>query len=109
MTEKQYKITIPIIPLYSQVNSVLKIWDNISKDAINSTIKAIKSQIGTVENPVDWSDPDQWIPERLSGDDAIIALKLWDECQKSFNPRYMYRLYLFVNTHALLLPDEAVA
>ena len=106
MTEKQYKITIPIIPLYSQVNSVLKIWDNISKDAINSTIKAIKSQIGTVENPVDWSDPDQWIPERLSGDDAIIALKLWDECQKSFNPRYMYRLYLFVNTHALLLPDD---
>jgi restriction system protein len=106
MTEKQYKITIPIMPLYSQVNTVLKIWDNTSKAAIHSTIKSIKSQIGTFENPVDWSDPDQWIPARLSGDEAQIALNLWEECQKSFNPRYMYRLYRFVDTHALLLTDD---
>lgn len=106
MTEKQFKITIPIMPLYSQVRSVLTIWDNIPKDAINSTIKSIKNQIGTFENPVDWSNPDQWIPERLSGDEAKIAMKLWKESQNSFNPRYMYRLYLFVNTHALLSSDN---
>jgi restriction system protein len=106
MAEKEYKITIPIMPLYSQVKSVLKIWDNTPKDSINSTIKAIKNQIGTLENPVDWSDPDLWIPERLSGDEAKIALNLWNESQKSFNPRYMYRLYLFVNTHALLQTDD---
>jgi len=94
------------MPLYSQVRSVLTIWDNIPKDAINSTIKSIKNQIGTFENPVDWSNPDQWIPERLSGDEAKIAMKLWKESQNSFNPRYMYRLYLFVNTHALLSSDN---
>jgi restriction system protein len=106
MSEKQYKITIPTMPLYSNLKSVLKIWNNIRKESINSTNKTILSQLGTIENPVDWSNPDQWINERLSGEEAIIALKVWNDSKKTINPRYMIRLYNFLNTHVLLELDN---
>jgi len=106
MSEKQYKITIPTMPLYSNLKSILKIWDNTRKESINITNKTILSQLGTIENPVDWSNPDQWINERLSGEEAIIALKVWNDSKKTINPRYMVRLYNFINTHALLELDK---
>jgi len=106
MSEKEYKITIPTMPLYSNLKSIIKIWDNVRKEAINNTNKTILSQVGTIENPVDWSNPDKWINERLSGDDAIIALKVWNESKKTINPRYMVRLYNFINNHGLLDVDS---
>jgi len=106
MAEKQYKITIPTMPLYSNLKSILKIWDNTRKESINRTNKTILSQVGTIENPVDWSNPDQWINERLSGEEATISLKVWKNSKNTINPRYMIRLYNFINTHALFDLDE---
>jgi restriction system protein len=106
MTEKQFKITIPVMPLYSNVKSIIKIWDNIRKEDINNTVKTMMGQLGTIEKPVDWSDPDEWIKERLTGEEALIASRIWNESKKTINPRYMYGLYNFVNTHKLLIVDE---
>jgi len=106
MSEKQYKITIPTMPLYSHVESIVKIWSNIRKETINNTIKALFDQVGTNENPIDWSNPDKWINEKLSGEEARIAFKVWNESNKTINPRYMWRLYHFINTHLLLTPDN---
>jgi len=94
------------MPLYSNLKNIIKIWDNVPKDSIKDTIRTILNQVGTIENPVDWSDPDKWINERLTGEDAIIALKVWNESKKTINPRYMVRLYNFINTHALLELDK---
>jgi restriction system protein len=106
MSDKITKITIPTMQLYSNVTSILKIWDNVRKDAIKNCINSIFTQVGTVENPVDWSNPDNWINERLSSEDKKIAFTVWDESEHSINPRYMHRLYHFINTHSLLLTDS---
>ncbi|MBU2552659.1 MAG: restriction endonuclease [Proteobacteria bacterium] len=70
-------------------------------------IQSIWSQTGTPQNPVDWSDPDSWIPERLSGDHAELAKRIWEESDGAVNPRHIYGAYLFINSFALLEPDSS--
>lgn len=106
MAEKGYKITIPTMPLYSNVKLILSIWNNTQKESIKSTINAIFSQTGTNENPMDWSNPYNWISQRLSGEESEIALKVWKISKESINPRYMHLLYNFINTHKLLEIDK---
>jgi restriction system protein len=43
---------------------------------------AIWEQRGTPQNPVDWSDPDAWISERLTGEDAEMAEVYGNEVKK---------------------------
>jgi restriction system protein len=62
-------------------------------------------QTGTPQDPVDWTDPDAWIPERLSGENAALAEKIWQESGKQVNPRHVYGSYLFINTYELLITD----
>jgi restriction system protein len=63
-------------------------------------------QMGTPQNPVDWSDPDEWIPQRLRGKSAELARKLWEGSGKEFNPRYGHGSYLFTKTYRLLDADS---
>jgi restriction system protein len=70
-------------------------------------LNAIKDQTGTPQSPVDWSDPDTWIEERLSGEHAVLARRLWQESGRTVNPRHVYGAYLFVNGQNLLVPDAA--
>jgi hypothetical protein len=44
-----------------------------------------------IQDPVDWSDPDTWIAQRLSGPDRDMALQIWQQSGKSVNPRYLSR------------------
>ncbi len=66
---------------------------------------AIFDQTGTPQNPVDWSNPDVWIDERLSGDEAALARRIWEESDKTVNPRHIYGAYLLMNGYDLLVPD----
>jgi restriction system protein len=56
----------------------------------------IQEQTGTPQNPVDWSEPDMWINERLKGEDAEIALRIWNQDNHILNPRHSYGSYLFL-------------
>jgi restriction system protein len=66
---------------------------------------AISDQTGTPQKPVDWSDPDAWIDERLSGDEAKLARRIWEESNRTVNPRHIAGAYLFMNGHDLLVSD----
>lgn len=107
MTERVYKVRAPLFPTYSEVRRLLNLFDGVSADDVRSLIRAIWDQTGTPQNPVDWSAPDTWIPERLSGQEAQLAQRIWIESSKLVNPRHMYGSYLFINSYDLLLPDSA--
>jgi restriction system protein len=64
--------------------------------------------MGTPQNPVDWSDPDKWINERLKGDLQAFANKIWQGSSKTLNPRYLYDSYLFINKQKLLVQDGGI-
>jgi restriction system protein len=61
---------------------------------VRDTIKAIHEQTGTPQNPVDWSNPDIWIDDRLSGNFRAMAWKIWKGSSKTLNPRHIYGCYL---------------
>lgn len=76
---------------------MMKAVSGYSLKSVRNMITAIHEQTGTPQNPVDWSEPDQWINERLRGEDAEIARKIWETDNHILNPRHSYGCYLFLN------------
>ena len=102
MSKRTLKVRTPHFPLYSEVCHLIRIFEGVSQDAIKAMVKCISEQAGTPRKPVDWSRPDSWIHKRLSGDDAILADRIWTASGQQVNPRYIYGSYLFINSSGLL-------
>lgn len=105
MSEIIYKVRTPLFPTYSIVKKLLQIFAGVQKTVVTGMIRAIMDQTGTPQLQVDWSEPDKWISERLTGDSAILANRIWSESHGTVNPRHVYGAYLFINTFELLSPD----
>jgi restriction system protein len=102
MTEKRSGVATVRIPTYSEVAQLLRIWEGIPKPVVTGMIKTIADQSGTTRKPVDWSDPDSWIGNRLSGEFGDLALRIWQESGNCINPRYVYDAYLFIISKGLM-------
>lgn len=100
-----HKVRAPLFPLYSEVRRLLTIFQGVPKATVRSMISTIHSQTGTPQNPVDWSDPDSWITERLSGKERELAQRVWEESEHTVNPRHTNGAYLFLNAYKLAAPD----
>lgn len=94
---KNYKVITPLFPTYAQVKAMMKAVSGYSLKSVRNMINAIFEQTGTPQKPVDWSEPDLWINERLSGENAQIALRIWQTDDHILNPRHSYGCYLFLN------------
>lgn len=103
----EHVVRTPLFPIYSETRDLMKILkDKVSRSALLDLIKDVYDQTGTPQNPVDWTDPDKWIDERLKGESAKLAHTIWESSNKSVNPRHMYGAYLFINGFKLLTPDS---
>jgi restriction system protein len=94
---KKYKVITPLFPTYDQTRAMMNAVAGCSVKAVRNMITAIQEQTGTPQNPVDWSEPDNWIKERLSGEDAKIAWQIWKMDNHILNPRHSYGCYMFIN------------
>lgn len=106
MEAKVHKVRTPHFPRYSVVRHLLQIWAGVPKDLVRSLIQEVSEQMGSPQNPVDWSEPGSWIPERLSGEVRELASRIWEQSEHAVNPRYTYGSYMFINSYQLLLPDS---
>lgn len=107
MTETHdHIVRTPLFPDYDEVRQLLRVWNGTAKSAVLTMIKAIWDQTGTPQNPVDWSNPDEWIDERLAGLSRELAHQIWTESGKVVNPRHTYGAYLFINSYGLLSADQ---
>ena len=107
MTDDKKKIVrTPLFPLYSEVQQLITILDGATKQAVWSMIKALFDQTGTPQNSVDWSNPDEWIENKLKGIEQTLARKIWKDSANKINPRHIYGSYLFINTYELLVTDS---
>lgn len=102
---KHFIVRTPLFPLYSEVQLLTKILDGVSKNGVWGMIKALFDQAGTPQANVDWSQPNEWIDQRLEGAHKELAKKIWADSQGAVNPRHIYGSYLFINTYLLLAPD----
>jgi restriction system protein len=99
------KVRTPLFPLYSTVKRLLAVWEGVPKASVISMRNAIFGQTGTPQDPVDWSDPDAWIGERLTGDEADLARRIWEKSDRTVNPRHISGAYLLINSQEFLVPD----
>jgi len=95
-------VRAPLFPTNAELASAIKAFAGEPVKKVRDTFTAIWEQTGTPQNPVDWSDPDTWIDERLSGDLRTIAKKIWAQSGKTLNPRHAYGCYLYINRMKLL-------
>lgn len=105
MTNNIHRVRTPFLPSNSRIHSLLEIFDGVAKKEVLSLRTAIQDATGTPQKPLDWTDPDTWIDERLTGENALLAHRIWSESKKSANPRHLSGGYLFINTFDLLEPD----
>jgi restriction system protein len=102
----QTVVKTPLLPTYAEVQMLMSIWrDKVTRASVLKLINNLWEQTGTPKDPVDWTQPDQWIDKRLVGEEKELADRVWAESKGTVNPRYLYGSYLFVGTHNLLLPD----
>ncbi|AZI43212.1 restriction endonuclease [Deinococcus psychrotolerans] len=76
-------------PLYSSASTLYKLLNGQNVAEIDGLREAIAGQMGTLASPVNWSEPDAWITERLTGKQHQQARRVWEDSGKTFNPRYM--------------------
>ena len=105
MADSTHKVRTADFSLYSEVRQLLTILAGVPKKGVTQMVQAIWDQTGTPQNPVDWSDPDSWIAERLTGEDADLARKIWEGSKRTANPRHISGTFSFINTYNLLTLD----
>lgn len=101
MSERTHKVRTPIFPTYADVEAVLLSGEGFSKSEVYGLFQAIRMLAGTPQNPVDWTDPEVWIPERLSGITRQVAEKIWNRSKGKSNPRHVYGAYMLCTGHLL--------
>lgn len=104
--KKEYMVRTPLFQTYADVRMLMSALSGaVTKAAVLESLKAIWEQTGTPQDPVDWSKPDLWIPQRLQGKSREVATRIWEHSGKKLNPRHIYGAYLFLNGYELLKPD----
>lgn len=101
-------VRAPLFPTYQDVGTAIRLFDGEPVKRVREMIKEISAQTGTPQKPVDWTDPDVWIDQRLTGEHRDIARRIWLESNRELNPRHIYGCYLFINRLKLLSKDGGV-
>lgn len=96
---------VPQFPEYEGTRAVLPAWNGAPRNAITSMRAAVHALRGTPQSQEDWSDPDTWIPERLSGPARMWAQRTWEGSGRIVNPRHVTGHWLVASNYSLLEPD----
>jgi restriction system protein len=106
MIEHALKVRTTWFPPYSSVGQLLAILDGVPKANVDNMKVAIEAQKGTPKNPTDWLNPDEWIPQRLIGESALLARRIWEESSHNVNPRHIQGVTYFIGIYGLLVADS---
>ena len=101
----EQRVRIPWFPMYREVRHLLQVWSGRPKKQITGLQTTLGELRGTPQKPVDWTDPDTWILERLSGEDQDLAQAIWTKSGKTVNPRYTYGHWRLSQKYELLEDD----
>jgi restriction system protein len=103
------RVRTPYYPKHSEVRLLLPVWTGVLASEITGLRRTLQNLMGTPQNPVDWSKPDEWIPERLDGDDRKIASAVWEGSGKKVTPRHTQGHWLLMRHFGLMETDATGA
>lgn len=82
------KARTPWFSTYPYAAALYATLPGVAVQAMKKLDQDISSKMGTSAKPVDWSKPDEWIQERLSGESRDLARHIWEKSGRVVNPRY---------------------
>ena len=100
--ETEQRVRTPLFPMYREVQHLLRVWPGHQRKQVAGLHATLGELSGTPQKAVDWTDPDTWIPERLSGDDQDLASAIWSTSEKTVNPRHTYGHWLLSQKYELI-------
>lgn len=106
MAEQEFRSLTPDLPEYRLAGHFLRILDGTAYFLYRGMYNSIWEQRGNPKENVNWTEPERWIPERLQGDEQVLALRIWRESQGELNPRYTRGCWYLTTKHDLLRQDE---
>jgi restriction system protein len=95
-------VRIVFYPDYASVRIVLPVLVGMTRTQVTGLRAAIWEHRGTFEENADWTNPDEWIPERLKGEHRKAAQRVWAGTKKHVNPRHMAGHWLLASGYDLL-------
>ncbi len=102
IAEADLRVRTPLLPPFENIRLLLPIWEGRTRSTISAYFRTITELRGTPQDPVDWTDPDDWIETRMKGADRELAQAIWNGTNKQVSPRYTYGAWLFANVHNLI-------
>ena len=97
---------IPLFPDYSMTIILLKIITGMPIADFKNMWNTIWGLRGTPQNTVDWTNPDEWIDQRLLGKDKEIANKIWQRSNRNVNPRWTRGCQFLISGYNLISEDN---
>ena len=104
--DTEQRVRTRLFPVYQGVRELLKVWPGWSRKHVTGLQATLADLRGTPQDTVDWTEPDAWIPERLSGDDRRLASAIWTKSRKTVNPRHSYGHWLLSQKYELIEEAE---
>ncbi len=101
-------IKIPLYPEYSVVVELIKILNGKPVQNFKNMWNTVWGLRGTPQNTVDWTNPDQWISERLTGEDKEIANQIWIDSNKKVNPRWTRGAQFLMTGYNLICDNNGI-
>lgn len=96
------RVRTAFFPPYDEVRHLLQVWTGRHRKQVTGLHRSLMALTGTPQSPIDWSDPDAWIPERLTDEDRELAQAIWEESGGQVNPRHTYGHWLLSQHYGIL-------
>lgn len=99
------RIRIPHFPSHEEAAAFLRAVVGLGVRQVTGLRGTLSDLRGTPQANEDWSNPDEWMPVRLGGEDLETARAIWARSGKLVNPRHTTGTWLLARNYDLL--DEA--
>ena len=105
INEIEQRVRTPLFPSYRIVRHLLQVWAGRPRKQVTGLEATLRELSGTPQNPVNWTDPGAWIPQRLTGEDRELANAIWTSSNNTVNPRHTYGSWLLSQKYYLVRED----
>lgn len=96
---------VPHYPTNQQVQYFVRLMHGQSQRVFYAMRDHIHANVGTPQETQDWTQPDEWIPTILSGDEQALAFHIWHASDGYVNPRHLTGVWLLSSRYQLLEAD----
>jgi restriction system protein len=92
----------PGVPTYQKVRRLLKVLDGVDYNVLRCMFDRLRELRGSPQETENWTNPDEWIPVKLTGSEQALALDIWNGSGQELNPRHLHDPYYFSTKQGLL-------